>query len=515
MRAADSVGRSPIAWRLLLGLALVKLAIHALSGWLLAWGYMTDELYFLDSVDRLDWGFVDHPPLSIAVLAAVRALLGDSLPAIRLLPALLGAATVVLTGILARQMGGGRVAQGVAALAALACPVYLALSNYYSMNAIEQFLWPLGMLIVLRIIDGGSPWWWIALGVLMGVGLLNKVSMLWFGGGLAVGLLLTPERRWLRTPWPWLAAVIALTSFSPYVWWNAQHEWPFLEFSRNAGEQKVGAVTALDFALQQALSMGPPAVPLCLGGLLFAFANPSMRPYRPLAWLFVAVAALLAASGTSRPHYLGPAFPIVFAAGGRWVERLGTRRRLGWVPGIYAGVLALGLLVTWPLAIPLLTPAATVRYQDALGVRQPEELERGGLLPMYLGLYLHTDALLGPLLAVYRSLPPEERAHVEILTNSFGETGAVNVLGRRLGLPGAIGRHNTYWLWGPGAATGDLMIVVSGNEHELHEWFESCDKRAAIDCPYCMEQMSAQALYVCHHARQPLSTLWPALKVYR
>ena len=345
MRAAHSVDRPPIAWRLLLGLALVKLAIHALSGWLLAWGYMTDELYFLDSVNHLDWGFVDHPPLSIAVLAAVRALLGDSLPAIRLLPALLGAATVVLTGILAREMGGGRTAQGVAALAALACPVYLALSNYYSMNPIEQFLWPVGMLIVLRIIGGGSPWWWIVLGGLMGVGLLNKVSMLWFGGGLAVGLLLTPERRWLRTPWPWLAAVIALASFSPYVWWNAQHDWPFLEFSRNAAEYKVGARSLLDFLLQQALSMGPTAVPLCLGGLIFAFTSRSMRPYRPLAWLFVAVATLLAASGSARPHYLAPAFPIVFAAGGRWVERLATRRRLGWVPGVAVGVLTGGLLI--------------------------------------------------------------------------------------------------------------------------------------------------------------------------
>jgi hypothetical protein len=117
--------------------------------------------------------------------------------------------------------------------------------------------------------------------------------------------------------------------------------------------------------------------------------------------------------------------------------------------------------------------------------------------------------------AVYRGLSPEEQARVEILTNSFGETGAIDVLGRRLGLPRAIGRHNTYWLWGPGAATGELMIVVHGNEDELHEWFESCEKRAEIDCPYCMEQMDAQSVYVCRHVRRPLAELWPALKIYR
>lgn len=513
MRAAQPSDRPPIAWRLLLGLGLVKVAVHALSGWLLAWGYMTDELYFLDCADRFDWGFVDHPPFSIAVLAAVRALLGDSLPAIRLLAALLGAATVVLTGIIAREMGGGRTAQGLAALGALACPVYLALSNYYSMNPIDQVLWPLGMLLMLRLSDGDTGWWWIALGVLMGAGLLNKVSMLWFGAGLAVGLLLTPERRWLRTPWPWLAAAIALVIFAPYIWWNAQHGWPFLEFSRNAAEQKVGRVSLLDFVLQQSMSIGPNAAPLCLGGLVFAFASPSMRRCRSLAWLFITVAVLLAASGSARPHYLGPAFPVVFAAGGVFAERLARRWR--WVPAVAAGALGLQLVAGWPLAIPLLSPAATVRYQHALGIRPREERERGGLLPMHLGLYLHTDALLGPLLAVYQSLPPEEQAHVEILTNSFGETGAVDVLGRKLGLPGAIGRHNSYWLWGPGAATGELMIVVHGNQDELRAWFDSCEKRAEIECPYCMEQMDAQSVYVCRHARRPLTELWPSMKVYR
>jgi len=507
--------RPPIALRLLVGLGFAKVLIHALSGWLLAWGYMTDELYFLDSVDRLDWGFVDHPPLSVALLAPVRAVLGDSLPAIRLLPALLGAATVVLTGILARELGGGRVAQGLAALAVVTCPVYLALTNYYSMNPIEQALWPLCMLLVLHILGGGSRGWWIVLGALLGIGMLNKVSMMWFGLGLAVGLVLTPHRRWLLTPWPWLAGAITLVLFSPYLWWNAQHGWPFLEFSRNAAAEKVGAVTPLDFVLQQVLSMGPNAAPLWLGGLVFMFASASQRRSRPLAWLFVTVAALLIASGSARPHYLAPAFPIGFAAGGRLAEWLGTRSYTRWVPGVAVFLLLLGFAVGWPLAIPLLSPAATVRYQDALGIRPREERERGGLLPMHLGLYLHADALLGPLRTVYESLSPEEQGRVEILTGSFGETGAVNVLGRPLGLPRSIGRHNSYGLWGPGAATGDLMIVVHGDENELREWFTECEKRAVIDCPYCMEQMNSQGIYVCRHARRPLAELWPSLKVYR
>ena len=190
--------RPPPAWRLLLVLALIKVAVHLLSA-ALAWGYMTDELYYLDSIDRLDWGFVDHPPLSIAILGGVRALLGDSLFAIRVVPALLGGTTVVLTGLMAREMGGGRAAQGLAGLAALTNLVHLALDSFYSMNAIEIAVWAVAMLLVLRIVNGGDRRHWLLLGVIMGAGLLNKASMLWFGAGLGVGLVLTPERRWLRT----------------------------------------------------------------------------------------------------------------------------------------------------------------------------------------------------------------------------------------------------------------------------------------------------------------------------
>jgi hypothetical protein len=509
-RAAD---RAPTAWDLLLALAFVKLVVHAVSNGPLAWGYMTDELYFLDSSDHLQWGYVDHPPLSIAVLGLLRPLTGDAIFAIRILPALLGAATVVLSGLIARELGGRRTAQGLAALAALATPVVLVMSSYYSMNAFDESLWTLGAWLLLRIINGGAPWLWPTLGVVVGLGLLNKVSMLWFGAGIAMGLLLTPERRWLRTAWPWAGAGIAVVMFAPYVVWNARNGWPFLEFSRHATELKVGEVSLVGFAVQQLMALGYVCGPLWLAGLVFVFASDAMRRYRPLVWLFLTPAAILAASGGARPHYLAPAFPIAFACGAVLIERLAARR--AWLPRAVSVALLLTLFVAAPIAIPLLPPAATVRYIDALGLRPPDERERGGALPMHLGLFFHAEAVLDPVARVFASLPPDEQARVEILTTSFGETGAINVLGRRRGLPRAIGRHNQYGLWGPGEATGDLMIVVHSDPADLGEWFESCERRAEIDCPYCMELMDAQAIYVCRHPRRPLRELWPAMRFYR
>lgn len=505
--------RPPAAWRLLLGLASIKIALHLLAAGPLAWGYMTDELYYLDSIDRLDWGFVDHPPLSIVVLGAVRALLGDSLLAIRVLPALLGGLTVMLTGLMAREMGGGRSAQGLAALATLTTLVYLATCSFYSMNAIELGLWTVAMYLLLRILNGADRRLWLLLGAIIGAGLLNKLSMLWFGMGLGVGLLLTPERRWLRTPWPWAAGAVGLVCMVPFVVWQSQHGWPFIEFNRNAALYKVGRVSPIDFVSEQILAINPVAVPLVLGGLIQCFFTADGRRYRAAAWIFITVLLMLAFSGSARPHYLAPAYSIALAAGGVAAERFARGRRL--VMGTAATALVIVAAVAAPLAIPLLSPDATVTYQNALGIRPRDEIERAGTLPMHLGLQLHAEAVLKPVQEVYERLSADERARVEILTSFFGETGAVNVLGRKRGLPPSIGLHNQYGLWGPGDATGELMIVVHGSEVDLHEWFTTCERRAEIDCPYCMKIMQAQAVYLCHHPRRPLRELWPQMKMYR
>ena len=505
--------RYPVAWSLLLALALIKLALHLLAAGTLAWGYMTDELYYLDSVDRLDWGFVDHPPLSIAVLGVMRAVVGDSILAIRTLPALLGAVTIVIAGLMAREMGGGRTAQGLAGLMALTTLVYLAICSFYSMNVIEVALWAVAMFVVLRILNDGDHRLWLLLGAIMGAGLLNKASMLWFAAGLGVGLALTPERRWLRTPWPWGAGAIGLVCFAPFVWWQWRHGWPFLEFNRNAALSKVGRVSAFDFVRDQVLAVNPVAVPLILAGLVHCFVNAAGRRYRAAAWIFVAVFLMLAFSGSARPHYLAPAFPIVLAAGGVAVERFAGGR--AWLPRMAAAALVIVAIVAAPLTMALLPPAATVTYQNALGIRPREELERIGALAINLALLLHAEAILKPITAVYDSLSPEERARVEILTSYFGDTGAVNVLGRKRGLPAAIGRHNQYGLWGPGNATGELMIVVHDSEAQLRQWFTSCERRAEVDCPYCMELLQAQAVYLCRHTRRPLRELWPQMRFYR
>jgi hypothetical protein len=176
--------------------------------------------------------------------------------------------------------------------------------------------------------------------------------------------------------------------------------------------------------------------------------------------------------------------------------------------------MVVGGVAAAPLAMPLLSPETTLRYQDFIGARPREELQRGGLLPMHLGLFFHAEAVLRPVLEVYRGLSPEDQARAVILTSYFGETGAVNVLGRQRGLPPSIGRQNQYWQWGPGDTTGEVMIVVHDSEETLNRWFETCERKASVHCPNCMELMQRESVYVCRRPRRPLRELWPEMKIF-
>ncbi len=252
----------------LLALALAKLLLHFTA--ITRYGWFRDELY------------------SIWILGIVRSLLGDSLVAVRMLPALCGAATVFLTGRIARELGGGRFAQALAALAALVTPVFLGSDHFYSMNSFDILLWTLAAWIALRVCWSGSPRHWLLLGVVLGIGLLNKISVMWLMAGLAAGFLVSPQRAMLRTRWPWIAGAIALLLFAPHVAWQIGHGWPTLEFMRNATGEKMRAVSPLAFFGGQVLSMNPVTLPLWLGGLIWLLFSREGRAGRPLAVMYLA-----------------------------------------------------------------------------------------------------------------------------------------------------------------------------------------------------------------------------------
>lgn len=506
-------GLPAISKSVLLSIGLACLGLHLLSSGPLAYGYMSDEFYYLDCAARLAWGYVDHPPLSIAVLKLVRATLGDSLLAIRVVPALAGALTVVLVGLLTRELGGGRGAQAVAALAAALSPVFLGVMSFYSMNSLEFVFWGLASLLVARLINTGNERLWLWLGVVLGLGLLNKISMAWFGLGLGVGLALTPQRRWLATRWPWLAAAISLTLFAPHIVWQVQHDWPTLEFMRNATRNKMVVKSPLAFVADQVVVMHPLFAPLWIAGLTYYFVARDGRQHQVLAWIWITVCALLILSGAVRANYLGPAYPPLLAAGGVCVERFARTRGRAWFMPAVAGVLAVAGLVVAPVALPLLPPKQYVAYQRVIGLSAPvEENTEFGAMPLHYALRFGWSEILAAVEQAHATLDPQEQSSAVVLGAWFGDTGAVNFFGPRRGLPRAIGGHNNYWLWGPGEAQPEVVLAIAPSGEPLAEFCGRVERAAEIDCEYCMPWVARLAVFTCRDPRHSLAEVWPELK---
>jgi hypothetical protein len=493
--------------------ALAKLVLHLTTS--SGYGYFRDEFYYLACADHLAAGYVDHPPLSVFFLAPVRHFLGDSLLAVRLLPAILGAATVALVGLMAKALGGGRWAAALAMTAALVAPEYLALDHFYSMNAFDIFFWALAAFVLMLLIDDAHPQTWLFLGVVLGLGLLNKISVLWLGAGLAVGLVASPQKRWLGTRWPWISGAVAGALFSPHVLWQVRNGWPTLEFIHNATSQKMVKVAPLDFFAGQVTTMLPFSLPLWLGGLAFLFLHPAGRKYRLLGWTYLTVFLILAASGSSRAGYLSPAYTWLFAAGGVAAEVVLDRPRLAWLRPTYLVVLLAGGAIAAPLALPLLPVDAYIRYARALGEAPAteERKELGELGQFYADMH-GWDAIVATLVEVQRRLPPEEASAARIFAPDYGVAGAVDLLGRKQGLPPAISGHNNYWLWGPDGWDGRVLIVVGSGEERLRTLFARVDRAATLDCGRCMPYENHRPVWVCRNLRPSVGEVWAQVKHY-
>ena len=502
-------GRASLATAVLAALVVCKLLLHASA--ITSYGYFRDELYYLASTPHLDWGYVDHPPFSIAVLAVVRALLGDSLPALRIVPALAGAAIIVVTVLIVRELGGRAFAQALAGLSVLMAPVFLAAAHYYSMNVFDELFWAVAVLALLHALDRTALPWWIVLGCILGVGFLNKISILWLCGGMFAGLALTSYRRLLLQPGVWVAALVGAAIGLPHVLWQIAHGWPTLEFMQNATRIKMNDVSPVQFLIDQVLSMNPGAAPVWVAGLFFGLAASRGRV---LAWMYVSVFALLMLAGRSRASYLAPAYPALFALGGVAWERFTATGRVWIRPALASAVVAFGLVIM-PLALPVLPVDVFVRYENALGLapRTEERLDMGLLPQQYADMFGWEEmaALVGK---AYDRLTPEERAHCGIFGQNYGEAGAVDLFGRRRGLPAAMSGHNSYWLWGPGSNRIDVLIIIGGGREENARFFEDIEIVGQTSSPWSMPYERNLDISIGRRPKVDLRTLWPSLKKF-
>jgi hypothetical protein len=517
--ASPARGLSPTVGRLATGPALVgyvslaKLALHLATA--AVYGFFIDELYFLACGEHLAWGYVDFPPLTAFQAWLTRGLFGDSPYSIRLFPALAGAGLVLITGAMARRLGGGRFAQALAAVCVLVAPVFLFFSTYLSMNPIEAVTWAGCAFVVLRLIQKGDARLWVLFGLLSGIGFLNKHTMLLFGFAVVVGLALTPQRRLLFNRWLLVGGAIALALALPNLVWEWRHGFPHAELLANIRRSgRDVAVGFLPFWKLELLLLNPAAAPVWIIGLLGLFLLPELKPARALGWAYLVTLGclFLTTPGSHKTYYAASAYPALIAAGAVLIERW-TRGRGHWLQPVYLGLLlAVGALAA-PTAVPMLPPETYLRYTRAIGIAQPRLENRAtNAMPQLFADRFGWPEMVEAVALVYSSLPPDLRAKTGIFANDFGQGGAIDFYGPKYGLPKAIGGHLTYWYWGPREYTGESLIVLGDRREVLETEFEDVRAVAEVGHPYAMRQEHF-TVFLCQRPRGwTLQSIWPRLK---
>ena len=497
---------------ILLTLSLIKLLIHLLSSE--GFGYFRDEFYYIAASKHLDFGYVDFPPFIALVTRLIRGTLGESLLALHLLPALSGAALVFLTGWMARQLGASPFGQGLAALATLVAPQFLGVNSILTMDSFDVLFWGLALYVLILIFKDENPKTWLWFGLVVGIGLTNKVTLLYFSLAMVIGLALTAQRKYFRSIWLYFGGAIAVAFLIPYLIWNALHGWPTLEFWAAYGN-KVYQASPVEFFLQQILIMHPFTFPLWLMGLLYFFSKRG-GTYRHFGWMYV-VLLLIFMLQHAKNYFLGPMYPVLFAAGAVFFEEIVETKRGAWLRPAYMILLVIGGIIIAPLAIPMLSVQATVSYVRSMsGTNVKSEKLDTGVLPQYFADRFGWEEMAAAAADVYHSLPAADQAGACIFTGNYGEAGALEFYGSRYGLPHVISGHNNYYIWGPAGCSGETVILIgAGDLKDLRQVFSDVQEMSQTQCEYCMPYENHLPIYVAHGLKAPLEQLWPGVKDFQ
>jgi hypothetical protein len=514
---------------LIWAIALAKLLFHIYFN--NRYGYFRDEFDYMSCGDHLAWGYVDQPPLIPFLIHISRAVLGDSLRAIRFIPALASSLLVVQTAVIAGELGGRRFAMLLSAICVVIAPQYLSNGSLLGTNCLEPNLW-MGCAYFAILAVKRNPKYWLWFGVVAGIGMEEKYTIALFGFGIVVGLLLTEDRRVFLNPWIWLGGLAAFLIFLPNLLWNVHNDWPFLQLMHNI--RAAGRDIVLPFPqyfLQQTLLVDPITAPIWLTGLLALLFSVRLKPYRFLGWCYlVCFTVMFVLHGKN--YYLAPVYPMLLAAGavviswaidGKEIEegtpKEKTRSRRGWLKPVIVIILLASGAHLLPVTVPVLSPEKFIAYSHTLPFKLPvmEHGHERSPLPQWYSDQFGWEEIVAETAVAWNRLTPEERQNENcgIFAQDYGQAGAIDFLGRKYGLPRSLSGHQTWWLWGPRGYSGNCMIVLDDNRKRLEELWQNVEYvGTSADNRYALEKEIP--VFICRGAKfGTFAQLWPEIKRWR
>lgn len=473
-------------WAVLTLLASVKIAVTmAVAD---RYGWHRDELYYLASSKHLALGYVDYPPITPLLARIDQLIFPRSLPGLRLLTILAGAAVIFIAALIARELGADRPAQMLAGTAVLISPLFVGANILYQTVSFDQLVWALACLIFIRLLGGANPREWLLLGLIFGIGLETKFTVIGLGVAMLTALLVTPQRRMLASRWPWLGFAIALLLLLPNIAWQVTHSWDSIAYTLNHRGSTDGPVF---YWFQQPFLAGPQLLPIVVMGVIWLWGR---ERWRSAAMTVIAVEVLLFLAG-GKAYYPAPIYPLAYAAGSIcFVDAV----RRAWVRRVAVAFAVVVTLVLLPIALPVLPTQTMVNA----GIWKPRK--------DYADM-IGWPELTRQVTAVYSQLPQSERHSVMILASNYGEAGALDFYGQ--GLPLVVSSHLTYYYWAPAQMAPSTVIVVGYPREYLADFFGDIRPAASISNAYGIHNEEfGKTIWIGRSPLKPLSDIWPQLK---
>ena len=485
--------------------AVVRVALHTATNG--QYGFHRDELQTLDDARHLDWGFVAYPPITPLIGRLELILFGTALAGFRVFAAIAVSIVMVLAGLIAKEIGGSRHIQLLAAISAGISPFSLVQGAVFQYVSFD-YLWGVSATYFLvRLMKSGGARWWLAIGTMLGLGMETRYTMGFLALGIVGGVLLTPARRFVLSKWLWAGVAISLLIFLPNIVWQLRHQLISLDFLSHLHARDLRQGRYKGFYKEQLLAcVNIVTAPLTLMGLWFYLFREEGRRYRLLGWTFLVTFALFAIAG-ARSYYTAPLYPMLVAAGsvllGNWLSNAQAGARKA-VFSVQWGTMALSGVLFILLVIPV-APIGSRIWKITSSVHDQFREEIGW------------PELTQNVARIYFSLPPEGRAHTGILTGNYGEGGALNLYGPALGLPHAMSLTNSFWYRGYDPREPQTVIVTGFDLDEGRKLFESCEVVAKNTNPYGVvneESRDHADILLCRNLLMPWPAYWARFRRY-
>ena len=475
-------------------------------------GYFCDELYQIAMSHHICWGGVDVPPLTPFLLDIIRHLIGISLYALRLLPFLGGIAITYIVYLMVKKLNGNFIAYLFALICITLEPLEIAMTSEYTYDYMNRLIWTLMLYTILLLIKTDNKKYWILFGVLAGLGMMTKWSVLFLGVSIIVALILTKRRKDLKSPLIWISGILALCIFSPYLIWNYQHGFPTFEFMEGwSSGHPAGGLEK--YFLQLIIFTNLLGLPILLLSIYYFLFNKEGKKFRFIGIAFI-VLLILVLYAKPKFYLMTAYFPVLYAGGSVFLGICTEKLRIKWLVYFYAVILTITALLLVPLARPVIPAKTLIKYYSPLISGKEMHYQGSTQLPQWFSDRFGWSALTQRVAEIYNSLPENEKKYTIIYTGKYSLAGAISFFGKKYGLPYAVSGHNQFYLWGPGKSIVKTMIILENGYNKEHykQLFYSVKHEGDFNLGYGRNIN----IWLCKDPKfGSIEKIWPGVKLFQ